>query len=62
MRCFIPPKADEAVPFGTVSYAQETAGWYVCYAGDTTKHGPFPSKSAAIEYQTTPCDRPGVET
>ena len=40
--------------FGTVKYVKTPRGWYVTYVGDSTRHGPFPTKKSAVDYQTTP--------
>jgi len=46
--------------FGTVAYIKGggvPVTWFVTYAGDnSTRHGPFPTRAAAVEYQTTPQD------
>jgi len=47
-------KCHTAAAFGTAKYVKTTKGWYVAYVGDSTRHGPFPTKKAAKEYQTSP--------
>jgi len=39
----------------TTSYIETAEGWWITYAGVSTRHGPFPTKKHAEEWWAEPC-------